>query len=64
MSISSFETGHYSGSASRQSFGLSGIIAFVSAKWHEYRLMRSIESVPQDVMKDVGYPAAERAHDM
>lgn len=64
MSISSFETGHFSGSACRHSFGLSGIIALVSTKWQEYRLMRAIESVPQDVMKDVGYPAAERANEM
>lgn len=64
MSILSFETGHFSGSASRHSFGLSVIIALVSTKWQEYRVMRSIESIPQDVMKDVGYPAAERAHEM
>jgi hypothetical protein len=64
MSISSFESGHYSGPASRHSSGISGFIAFISAKWSEYRLMRSIESVPYDVMKDVGFPAAERANEM
>ena len=41
-----------------------GFISFIRSKWAEYRLMRSIESVPYDVMKDVGFPAAERTNEM
>lgn len=63
MSISSFDS-HYSGHSSPSFFSLSGIIAFIGAKWHEYRLMRSIEAVPYEVMKDVGFPAAERTDEM
>jgi hypothetical protein len=40
-----------------------GFISFIRGKWADYRLMRSIESVPYDVMKDVGFPAAERANE-
>jgi hypothetical protein len=67
MSISSFGTDLYQGGTSaesKHSFGLSGIIGYVSARWREYRLMRQIESVPYDVMKDVGFPAAERKNEM
>lgn len=41
-----------------------GFISFLRSRWADYRLVRSIESVPFDVMKDVGFPAAERADDM
>ena len=41
-----------------------GFISYIRSKWQEYRLMRTIESVPYDVMKDVGFPAAERANEM
>ena len=51
-------SGRYSGSP-RTHFGF---ISFFRAKWREHQLMRSIESVPYDVMKDVGFPAAERAN--
>lgn len=40
-----------------------GFISFIRSRWADYRLMRSIESVPYDVMKDVGFPAAERANE-
>lgn len=40
-----------------------GFISYVRSKWQEHQLMRSIESVPYDVMKDVGFPAAERANE-
>lgn len=53
-------TGRYSGTPRPHS----GFLSFIRSKWAEYRLMRSIESVPYDVMKDVGFPAAERANDM
>jgi hypothetical protein len=51
--------GRYSGTSKSHD----GLISFIRGKWAEYRLMRSIESVPYDVMKDVGFPAAERAND-
>lgn len=51
--------GRYSGTPRPQS----GFLTFIRSQWAEYRLMRSIESVPYDVMKDVGFPAAERAND-
>jgi hypothetical protein len=41
-----------------------GFLAFIRNRWTDYRLMRSMESVPYEVMKDIGFPAAERAHDM
>lgn len=44
-----------------------GFIAFISAirsRWEDYRLMRSLESVPYDVMKDVGFPAPEHKNEM
>jgi hypothetical protein len=52
-------TGRHSGT----SLPHDGIISFIRGKWAEYRLMRSIESVPYDVMKDVGFPAAEHANE-
>lgn len=64
MSISSFDSHYTGGHSPRLSLSLSGIVAFIGAKWSEYRLMRSIESVPYDVMKDVGFPAAERTNEM
>ena len=54
-------TGQYSGSPKPQH----GFISFIRSKWEEHRLMRTIESVPYDVMKDVGFPAAaERTNEM
>jgi hypothetical protein len=41
-----------------------GLFSFIRSRWAEYRLMRSMESVPYAVMKDIGFPAAEREHDM
>jgi hypothetical protein len=41
-----------------------GFISYIRSRWADYRLMRSIESVPYDVMKDVGFPAAERTNEM
>ena len=40
-----------------------GFISYVLSKWQDYKLMRNIESVPYDVMKDVGFPAAERTNE-
>jgi len=53
-------TGQYSGTSRPHS----GFISYIRSKWQEYQLMRTIESVPYDVMKDVGFPAAERANEM
>lgn len=67
MSISSFGTDLYpsgSSTGSKHTSAFSGVIGFVSARWREHRLMRQIESVPYDVMKDVGFPAAERADEI
>jgi hypothetical protein len=51
--------GRYSGTARPHD----GFLSLIRSKWADYRLMRSIESVPYDVMKDVGFPAAERANE-
>ena len=61
MSILSLDSHHRSGHPTF--FSLSGIAAHISARWHEYRLMRSIEAGPYDVMKDVGFPAAENTNE-
>lgn len=53
-------TGRYAGPARPHQ----GFISFIRSRWADYRLMRSLESVPYDVMKDVGFPAAERANEM
>jgi len=60
MTMTTLETGQYSGSQRPPS----GFIAYLRSKWNEHRLMRSIEAVPYEVMKDVGYPAAERKNAM
>jgi hypothetical protein len=39
-------------------------ITYLRSKWTDYRLMRSLESVPYEVMKDIGFPTAEREHGM
>ena len=53
-------TGRYSGTPRPHS----GFLSFIRSRWAEYRLIRTMECVPYDVMKDVGFPAAERANDM
>ena len=63
MSISSFDTAPYA-QKTHSSSGVANLIGLVGRRWQEYRLMRAIESVPYDVMKDVGFPAAERTHEM
>ena len=42
--------------------GVTRLFAGLGRRWREYRLMRAIEQVPGSVMKDLGYPAAERNH--
>lgn len=56
-------TGRNSGTP-RSQFGFISFISFIRSKWQEHQLMRSIESVPYDVMKDVGFPGAERTNEM
>ena len=46
-------TGHFSGSA---------FISALVARWQQYRIIRDLESVPFDVMKDIGFRAAERTN--
>jgi hypothetical protein len=64
MHISSFDGSPHSGQTPGTSLSLVRAINYVTRRWHDYRLMRAIESVPYDVMKDVGFPAAGRAHEM
>lgn len=40
-----------------------GLIERIRSRWQEYRLVQTVESVPFEVMKDVGFPAAERQND-
>ena len=46
-------TGQFSGSA---------FISAIVARWQEYRMIRDLESMPFDVMKDIGFRAAERTN--
>ena len=46
-------TGHFTGSA---------FISALVARWQDYRMMRDLESMPYDVMKDIGFRAAERTN--
>jgi hypothetical protein len=57
-------SGSYSGSHEPHHFGLTSVLSAIRGKWHEYRLLRSMDAIPYDVMKDVGFPAAERTDEM
>lgn len=43
-------------------FGASGFLASLVGRWREYRMLRDAESLPFDVMKDIGFRAADRAN--
>ena len=49
---------------SASTFGITPFFGFIRRKWQDYWIMRSIEAIPYDVMKDVGFPAAERQNEM
>jgi hypothetical protein len=51
-----------SSSASSQRFGFSTRFGALAEAWKQYRILRELEAVPASVMKDVGFPAAERMH--
>jgi hypothetical protein len=38
-------------------------LGFIARAWRDYRVVRDLERVPNSVMKDIGYPAAERVHE-
>jgi len=59
MSSITYATGQFTGHAR---FIGSGFIAPLVAKWQDYRTMRELESVPYNVMKDIGFRAAERTN--
>ncbi|MBL0373190.1 hypothetical protein JJB09_14230 [Rhizobium sp. KVB221] len=40
-----------------------GFIASLRKRWSDYRMMREIESVPFDVMKDVGFRAPDSTNE-
>jgi hypothetical protein len=51
--------GRYSGSPTIRL----GFVSYLRNRWREHQLLRSMELVPFDVLKDIGFPAAERAND-
>ena len=53
----------YSGSP-HSHFDFTSFVTTLRNRWQDYRLMRSLEAVPFEVMKDVGYPAVVRANEM
>jgi hypothetical protein len=65
MALSSLETG-YTGSDGAQHTARAYIATFlqgVSNRWRAHRQLLSLETVPFDVMKDVGFPGAERMNE-
>ena len=37
-------------------------VASLIGKWREYRMLRDAESLPYDVMKDIGFRASEHTN--
>ena len=50
--------GHHEGPYSATGAFLSSLIG----RWRQYRLLRDAESVPYDVMKDIGFRSSEQAN--
>ena len=40
----------------------SGFLASLVGRWREFRMLRDAESLPFDVMKDIGFRATEHAN--
>jgi hypothetical protein len=59
----SFADGQSAGAWRSATRRLAMIIAAIEARWTEYRLLNSLDALPFDVKKDIGYPSADRAHD-
>lgn len=43
-------------------FGRSGLLASLVGRWREYRMLRDAESLPFELMKDIGFRAADHAN--
>lgn len=43
-------------------FRPTGFIASLVGRWREYRMLRDVESLSFDMMKDIGFRAADHAN--
>ena len=57
MRTTTYGTGQFTGTATQSS---PSFLAAIAAMWHDYRLLRDLESVPFSVMKDIGFRGTEQ----
>jgi len=57
MRSTTYETGQFDGPVRIHFPG--GFVAALLGKWRQYRMLRDAEALPYDVMKDIGFRAAE-----
>jgi hypothetical protein len=65
MALFSLDSG-YTGARSSSSLFLSSLtelLAGLSSRWRAHRDLQSLGHVPFEVMKDVGFPGAERMNE-
>jgi hypothetical protein len=61
MRTSTYGPGRFAGRISPH-FTTTGMITAIVGRWRQYRMMRDMDSLPYDVMKDIGFRAAEQTN--
>jgi hypothetical protein len=65
MALFSSETGYTGSPSIRGSFlvPVASLFQGFASRWRAFRDLQSLDHVPFEVMKDVGFPGAERMND-